>query len=319
MDVTHLVIGATTSPKYKFVAKNSPDVHVVLPEFMREMRLAWMEGGDIDLDEFHEKYRVPTFYKLRISLTGFVDRMCSGDWRGRHFTDSDTIAQVRDQLIKFIQDNGAEYCPDLDRTVTHLIAKHPSGRKYEGAAGRAVMVVAEEWLRDSIERGMVLDEALYDVRMEPEKRGLDAWKKDHVPTKFSLGKRSRLDEASVDQSSRRKIRRTMSAKLGSAHDAMWAEIKARPVGKQSQDGWQDNVQDFSMEQNENSMADHNGSANLERKSSLQHKQQYNSARVGGMQLPKGILSGWTVFVHRFSDTRVSKKSTCSVFTISNNL
>jgi DNA replication regulator DPB11 len=74
MDVTHLVIGAITSAKYKFVAKSSPNVHVVLPEFVRALREAWMSGEEVDLDQFHEKYKAPVFLGLRISLTGFTDR-----------------------------------------------------------------------------------------------------------------------------------------------------------------------------------------------------------------------------------------------------
>jgi DNA replication regulator DPB11 len=74
MDVTHLVVGATTSPKYKFVARNSPDVHVVLPDFIKAMRLAWMAGEEVDLDKLHNDYKAPALLGLRISLTGFTDR-----------------------------------------------------------------------------------------------------------------------------------------------------------------------------------------------------------------------------------------------------
>jgi DNA replication regulator DPB11 len=73
MDVTHLVIGAITSAKYKFVAQKSPNVHVVVPEFIRALREAWMSGEEVDLDKFHEKYKAPAFMGLRISFTGFTD------------------------------------------------------------------------------------------------------------------------------------------------------------------------------------------------------------------------------------------------------
>jgi len=74
MDVSHLVIGHTNSAKYKFVAKNSPNVEVVLPDFIEALRIAWMNAQEVDLDKYHEQYRAPVFYKLRISLTGFTER-----------------------------------------------------------------------------------------------------------------------------------------------------------------------------------------------------------------------------------------------------
>jgi hypothetical protein len=74
MDVTHLVVGATNSAKYKFVAKNSPNVNVVLADFIKAMRLAWMAGEEVDLDKFHDNYKAPPLLKLRVSLTGFTIR-----------------------------------------------------------------------------------------------------------------------------------------------------------------------------------------------------------------------------------------------------
>src|ERR1700761_2558525 len=46
---THLIIGATTSPKYNWVAKERPDMKVVFPEFIEAVRQIWMNGEEDDV------------------------------------------------------------------------------------------------------------------------------------------------------------------------------------------------------------------------------------------------------------------------------
>jgi DNA replication regulator DPB11 len=208
--------------------------------------------------------------------------------------------------MNIIKDNGAEYCPDLDRTVTHLIAKSPSGRKYEGAATRGVTVVSAEWLYDSVERGMALDEALYDVRIDSTQRGVNAWNRDHVPQKFALGKRTRQDVAE-DQPGRRKLRRTISAKLGNARDAIWADIRARPLENPSQNEWHDNNAGFSVgELNKTGDMGHNGNAVKEQNISL--VQPVNRTPIVHSKESKGLFSQKVVFIHGFSDSKVSRSN-----------
>lgn len=72
-DVTHLLVGEVNTEKYKFVARARSDVVVLLPEWIEAVRQSWMQGGDTDLKALEEKYRVPTFYGLKICLTGFDD------------------------------------------------------------------------------------------------------------------------------------------------------------------------------------------------------------------------------------------------------
>lgn len=74
-DVTHLLVGDIDTPKYKYVAKERPDVKVVLPAWLEAVRQSWMEGGATDVSTFEEQYKVPPLYNLRISITGFDDRM----------------------------------------------------------------------------------------------------------------------------------------------------------------------------------------------------------------------------------------------------
>ena len=72
-DVTHLIVGDTDTPKYKYVAKERPDVQCVLPEWIEAVRDSWMEGGEPDVEALEKQFRLPTLYRLRICVTGFED------------------------------------------------------------------------------------------------------------------------------------------------------------------------------------------------------------------------------------------------------
>lgn len=73
-DVTHLIVGYTDTPKYKYVAKERPDVKCVLPEWIEAVRESWMRGGETEVEALEVEYRLPTFAGLRVCVTGFEDR-----------------------------------------------------------------------------------------------------------------------------------------------------------------------------------------------------------------------------------------------------
>jgi hypothetical protein len=74
-DVTHLIVGSTESAKYRYVAKAREDVKVLSPEWLGALREVWMAGDDdVDVAALEREYRMPTFFGLRICLTGFDDR-----------------------------------------------------------------------------------------------------------------------------------------------------------------------------------------------------------------------------------------------------
>lgn len=74
-DVTHLVAGNTDSAKYKYVAKLREDVKVLSPGWLEALREVWMEGDDnMDVAGLERQYRLPTFFGLKICLTGFDNR-----------------------------------------------------------------------------------------------------------------------------------------------------------------------------------------------------------------------------------------------------
>lgn len=81
-DVTHLVAGNTDSAKYKYVAKLREDVKVLSPGWLEALREVWMEGDDnMDVAGLEKQYRLPTFFGLKICLTGFDNRTTPADVR----------------------------------------------------------------------------------------------------------------------------------------------------------------------------------------------------------------------------------------------
>lgn len=72
-EVTHLLVGATDSPKYKFVARERNDVVVLKPNWIEAVRDSWMQGEDTDVRALEAQYKLPTFYGLTICITGFSD------------------------------------------------------------------------------------------------------------------------------------------------------------------------------------------------------------------------------------------------------
>ncbi|KAF2666696.1 hypothetical protein BT63DRAFT_415810 [Microthyrium microscopicum] len=217
---THLVIGENKTLKYHYVAKERPDIKVVLPAFIDALLEVWKVNGKIDLPKFEGDHKAPALYGLSISLTGF------------------TNTAEREQVISTIKSYGANYDGDLSRnTTTHLLARSATGKKYLMAPRWQIHAVSEEWLYDSIERGMALDEKLYDLQLPPTQRGKNAWNKNFVPTPPSPGKRARDEDAVAAASGRRKIRRTVSTKLSNHQEAIWADIAAMPIAERQINHW----------------------------------------------------------------------------------
>lgn len=82
-DVTHLVVGNIDTQKYKYVAKERPDVKVLLPEWIEAVRQSWMKGGETDVAKLEDDFKVPTFHGLRICVTGFDDcEIPAKAWKG---------------------------------------------------------------------------------------------------------------------------------------------------------------------------------------------------------------------------------------------
>ena len=71
--------------------------------------------------------------------------------------------------------NGAHYEGNLTKTVTHLIAARTNGPKYDRAQQWCINVVSRKWFEESIDRGMALEETLYNPILPEEDQGHGAW------------------------------------------------------------------------------------------------------------------------------------------------
>lgn len=72
-DVTHLVVGNTDTPKYKYVAKERQDIKVLSAQWLGAVRASWVKGGDTDVAALEEQHKLPAFAGLQICVTGFDD------------------------------------------------------------------------------------------------------------------------------------------------------------------------------------------------------------------------------------------------------
>ncbi|KAA8901712.1 hypothetical protein FN846DRAFT_956755 [Sphaerosporella brunnea] len=211
-DVTHLVCGALYSPKYRYVAKMRPDVKVMSTKWVDAMYAQWIAGEDIDPRTFEVSYRFPVFYRCRISATGIAD--------------AEELKRIKEICIA----ESATYHPDLTKDVTHLIAAAPTGQKYEFARGFNITVVTPEWLFDSLERGMALDEQYYDLKLPRESIGVGA-KPAKVAAQIEV----------TEFRGKREIRKSTQEKLGGQSHTLWNDIigqaaNAKPVKR---DEWED--------------------------------------------------------------------------------
>lgn len=128
----------------------------------------------------------------------------------------------RKELEDLIINNGGQYRGNLTKEVTHLIAKVPFGPKYTYAGEWGIKTVAVEWLEQSIERGMILEENLFHLLLPASERGRNAWIR-KTGSISPLGKRARDDSGPIHS---RKLRRTASAKLNSQTHGLWTDIVA---------------------------------------------------------------------------------------------
>lgn len=127
----------------------------------------------------------------------------------------------RAQLQKNVITNGGEYTGDLTKDVTHLIAAKAEGKKYEYATLWQKKVVSLQWYKDTLDRGMQLEEISYHPSRPVQEQGVGAWNRQE---KSSSKPAKRLQDDPPPQEPARKLRRTASAKLGSQTDNMWGDI-----------------------------------------------------------------------------------------------
>lgn len=224
------------------------------------------------------------------------------------------VAQ-REDLNAKIQHHGAESHCDLTRDiVTHLIVKKPEGRKYAYALKwGTIHIVSLKWLSDTLERGMVLDEALYNPVFPAAQQGIGAWKRQPAEL-ASLGKRQR-QESSTNSSAatgKRKLRRTTSAKLESQQENLWADIADAASNKAADELQQEHGQNDRSNIQEAQL--HLGRQEVE----AERKRKHDGAQVNNLQEVRGnalncrhhrngIFQGAIVCSHGFEEKKVRSR------------
>ncbi|KAK0752930.1 hypothetical protein B0T18DRAFT_356722 [Schizothecium vesticola] len=221
-DCTHLIVGEYNTPKYRHVAKDRPDVKPMAAGWVEAVRNRWVEDADIDFDALEAEWQLKTFEasggdsttastldaerrRLLCCMTGFED------------------PDVRQEIQAKIESNGGVYTGDLTKRVTHLVVYKAEGRKYQAAKNWGVHTVSIEWVNDSVERGMILEEKCYDPILSPQERGIGAWNRKEIK-RVALGKRPRNDSTAAVDEGKRKLRKTASMKLNTQRDNLWGDI-----------------------------------------------------------------------------------------------
>lgn len=108
------------------------------------------------------------------------------------------------------------------KDVTHLIAQNPQGKKYQFALDWGIKVVSIKWFNESLERGMVLEEDLYNPLNPDDQQGIGAWNRS-LPE--ATKKRSKAAEPTLRRPP--KLRRTASTKLSGQAEGLWTDIVGR--------------------------------------------------------------------------------------------
>lgn len=171
-------------------------------------------------------------------------------------------------------------------------------------------IVTLEWFEQSLERGMVLEEAFYNPTLPVEQRGRGAWdRKDYPPP--SIGKRARAsDQNEVVNLLRRKLRRSASTKLGSQSEALWAGITAAntEIPHNEDDDWTDsNIDRQHLSRDQTPTADAQDAASLSDDAPLAdpaadlHQPQDLPPAVVSQD---GIFAGSVISTHGFEQEKV---------------
>ncbi|KAG6211109.1 hypothetical protein E4U35_003501 [Claviceps purpurea] len=222
-DVTHLIVGAYDTPKYRHVARERPDIKAMDAAWIEDMAHLWKNDEAIDFVALEKKHQLKALEKcgaespsplqgqsterqsLLICLTGFGEQ--------------------REDIASRIKANGGRYTGDLTRRCTHLIVDKPEGKKYAAAKSWEVYTVTLDWLDQTIERGMILEETRFDPLLPVKEQGIGAWVKRDPNT---LGKRSRSFASNgTEDKGVRKLRKTASMKLSSQRNTLWGDILGR--------------------------------------------------------------------------------------------
>ena len=222
------------------------------------------------------------------------------------------VVAFRKALEDHVCNNGGDYRGNLTKDVTHLIAKEPTGNKYKYAREWNIKIIAVEWLFQSLERGMILDESLYSLLIPSAERGRNAWIRQVSPPTSNIGKRPLDGDAASTRF--RKLRRTASAKLSSQNVGLWTDIVngESKISEQKHDEWAEHPvpvrSSFGGGQLKSTLSEiSNDALRISSDTALQQIKtempRVDCATIG-MPAKQGIFSGRKLCVHGFNEKKV---------------
>lgn len=276
-DVTHLLVGETTTPKYRYTAKERPDIKPLLPSFISAVRERWLTGEDVDVAALEKAHACPPFLGRKVCITGF-----------------DTLEE-RKNVKDAVSAHGGTYHGDLTKDVTHLVVARCEGAKYKFAKQWGIHRVSYKWIADSLQRGMALDEELYAPELPLEQQGVGAFKT--LREKTRLGKRKSEGEGDgTDEGGKRKVRKVASARLENHSQELWHSISTHEVQVENTElhAWDDDSQ--TLGRDEGHTAKSRGAGD----------EQTDTTKIGAADEPRGLFAGFYILVHGFDRSRAKR-------------
>jgi len=204
-------------------------------------------------------------------------------------------------MQKTAEENGAEYRKDLTKTVSHLIARDPSGEKYKFATQWKIKVVSVKWFTDSIERGMILDEHKYHPLVPPEEQGLGAWNRS-LPTPREPSRRdSTSTKENVMKPRPRKLRRIASTKLVDQNESIWGDIVGTGFDNNQTNGTNKTTEGPGREASKPAIQAYKSFAS---ETTFSESTQPRQSSVSAPAKDNGFLYATYFFIHGFSSKQV---------------
>ncbi|KAK5994428.1 S-M checkpoint control rad4-like protein [Cladobotryum mycophilum] len=221
-DVTHLIVGDYDTPKYRHVARERPDIKAMDAGWVDAVNEVWKNDDPIDYLVLEKHYQLRPLETCGAEPASQEDSSAAA--RGSLLICLTGFGDQREDIAEKIKNAGGRHTGDLTRRCTHLIVSKPEGKKFTAAKSWGVHTVTLDWLYQSIERGMALEEGKFDPMLPPEEQGVGAWiRKD--PRKGTLGKRSRSAvNPGAAEDGTRKLRKTASMKLSFQRSNIWGDI-----------------------------------------------------------------------------------------------
>ncbi|KAK0202902.1 hypothetical protein DFS33DRAFT_940575 [Desarmillaria ectypa] len=160
--VTHLVAKDHGGAKYNCALQLK--IPILQPEWITECYEVWLRGDDFDVQESLDKYRLPVFSGVIMSISGITD------------------LERRMQINRLLIQQKGVYAKELTRPVkvTHLLCsgddetdKMKYAKKFNQSKEADIHLVWEEWFWDSLEFGGRFDEEMYQIRRpRPERKSI---------------------------------------------------------------------------------------------------------------------------------------------------